>query len=170
LKPMRPQQHAALNRQNGDDKNADKADDQTLVRQPQRASSWDPSQSWRNRKADEKRFLTSLERRYLRDVFLSLEKSHKAFNEGFVVKPQGDRDVADTKLPPPLAKLVENGLINIERAGNEMRCCLTGPGIVAIKYWLLTKPPNFRLMFPRLYQQLTTTSEKGKIAAKINLK
>ncbi|MCB8877417.1 hypothetical protein [Acidisoma silvae] len=170
MKTMRPQQHAALNRQNTGKKNADKADEQTLVRRSPRASSWDPSHSWRNRRSDEKRFLTSLERRYLRDAFLSLEKSHKAFNEGFVVKPQGDRDVADTKLPPPLAKLVENGLINIEKSGNEMRCYLTNPGFAAIKYWLLTQPPNFRVMFPRLYQQLTTTSAKTKIAAKVSPK
>jgi hypothetical protein len=123
-----------------------------------RAPNWDPSHSWRSRKSDKPQFLSSLERRYLRDVLLALERSGMSFKNGFLIKPQGDRDLDEVKLPEPLAKLVLHGLITIQKAGNDLRCYLSGAGLQAVENWLLTKPPNFKLMFPRLYHQLTGKS------------
>jgi hypothetical protein len=154
LKPLRPHRYAATNQEGAGSDGRDQATNPSIGLRQKRATDWDPSSSWRTRKTDERRFLTSLERRYLRDVLLGLEKSDKAFHMGFVVKPQGGRSVADVKLPAPLGKLVVNGLITIENVHHEMRCYLTASGIVAVKNWLLGRPPNFRLMFPRLYQQL----------------
>lgn len=151
---MRPQRHAVTNPKGASDEGQDQAASSSINLRQKRASNWDPSSSWRTRRSDERRFLTSLERRYLRDVLLGLERSDKEFHKGFVVKPLGDRSVADVKLPAPLAKLVVNGLITIKNVGNEMRCYLTADGIVVVKNWLLLRPPNFKMMFPRLYFQL----------------
>jgi hypothetical protein len=123
-----------------------------------RAPNWDPSHSWRSRKSDKQQFLSSLERRYLRDVLLALERSGMSFKNGFLIKPQGDRHLDEVKLPKPLAKLVVHGLITVEKAGNDLRCYLSDAGLEAVENWLLTKPPNFKLMFPRLYHQLTGAS------------
>jgi hypothetical protein len=123
-----------------------------------RALNWDPSHSWRCRKSDMQQFLSSLERRYLRDVLLALESSGMAFKKGFLVKPQGNRDLDEVKLPDPLAKLVVHGLIAIEKVETDLRCYLSAAGLEAVENWLLTKPPNFKLMFPRLYRQLKIKS------------
>jgi hypothetical protein len=127
---------------------------ETLNVTQKRPISWEPSHSWRTRKADEPRFLSWLERRDLRDALLTLEKSRKAFKRGFLIKPQGDLDIGDVNLPSLLARLVINGLIIIDENGNQLRCCLTADGVVAVENWLRSKPPNFKAMFPRLYQQL----------------
>ncbi len=155
MKTVRPHLCAEINRKSVCNDGPSQAENQTSSLRQKRALSWDPSNSWRTRRADERRFLTSLERRYLRDVLLALERSDKAFRMGFVVKPQGDRNLMDVKLPAPLATLIVNGFITVVEVGNELRCYLTANGIVAVGNWLLSRPPNFKLMFPRLYQQLT---------------
>jgi hypothetical protein len=155
---LKPQRCGEMKRTNVAKDGPNKSESQTSNVRQKRVLSWDPSHSWRTRKADARPFLTSLERRYLRDVLLALERSDKAFRRGFVVKPQGDRNLTDVKPPAPLAKLVVNGLITIEEVGNELRCYLTDNGIVAVENWLRTKPPNFKLMFPRLYRQLTNAA------------
>ena len=50
---------------------------------------WSPELSWRNRGGSEKKFLSSLERRYLRDVLWALERSNKPVTSEFVLHPQG---------------------------------------------------------------------------------
>jgi hypothetical protein len=119
-------------------------------------SKWEPGRSWR-RQGSEKGFLSSLERRYLRDVLLALERSNKPFTSGFVVKPQGKRALTEVGLPRPLAKLVANGLINTVTADQQMNCFLTKRGLDGIRRWMAAKPPDFRLMFPNLYVELAET-------------
>jgi hypothetical protein len=118
-------------------------------------SSWDPARSWRNRQGSGKGFLSSLERRYLRDVLWALERSNKPFTNGFVLKPQGKRALTEVRLPGPLMKLVSNGLISVISADQHLYCILTQLGVDAIRSWMLAKPPDFQLMFPNLYLQLT---------------
>lgn len=122
------------------------------------ASTWSPGHSWRNRQAGKKTFLTSLERRYLRDVLWALERSNKPFMSEFVLILQGDRAREDVKLPAPLAKLVAKGLVEVDKCGEQLSCILTAEGLEGIENWMLARPPNFQLMFPNLYRQLAVRS------------
>jgi hypothetical protein len=70
------------------------------------------------------------------------------------VRPQGQRSLAEVRLPAPLAKLTVNRLVTIKSQGNVLRCYLTPVALQAVKNWMQSKPPNFRLMFPNLYRQL----------------
>jgi hypothetical protein len=124
-------------------------------RQPPLPIVWSPERSWRNRGGSEKKFLSSLERRYLRDVLWALERSNKPVSSEFVLNPQGDQSGCNVKLPAPLAKLVANGLVEVDKCGKRLSCILTTQGLEGIENWMLAKPPNFQLMFPSLYRQLT---------------
>jgi hypothetical protein len=158
LKKEKNRRISAANYPNPDLHSQSQKEERASGLRQKRAPNWDPSHSWRSRKSDKQQFLSSLERRYLRDVLLALERSGMSFKNGFLIKPQGNRDLDEVKLPEPLAKLVVHGLITIEKAGNDLRCYLSEAGLEAVENWLLTKPPNFKLMFPRLYHQLAGAS------------
>jgi hypothetical protein len=117
-------------------------------------ATWDLSDTWRYRQRDEVRFLSSSERRYLKDILARLERSDHDLNDGFPVRIMGRAYSSLDRIPRPLQGLAMRGLIEIVGSSTRTRGKLTARGVVAVRGWLMTKPPDFPVMFPKLYRAI----------------
>ena len=153
-------------RKDSDTRRADAKDvntsSRTRVAAVKKRATWDLSDTWRYRQRDEVRFLSSPERRYLKDALASLEKSSQNLTGKFPVKKVGRASSPPGRIPQPMLELLARGLVEIIADDKRGRGKLTARGVTVVREWLATKPPDFVVMFPKLYRAI---GEEGANAA-----
>jgi hypothetical protein len=117
-------------------------------------ASWDLSTTWRYRRKEVQRFLSSLERRYLKDALASLEQSGQDLTGTFPVRTLRPKPSRQDRFAKPLQDLVARGLVDVITGGKNWRGTLTQHGVSAVREWLSTKPPDLVALFPKLYRAL----------------
>ncbi len=117
-------------------------------------ATWDLSDTWRYRQRDEVRFLSSSERRYLKDILARLERSDHDLSGGFPIRIIGRVSSPLGRIPRPLQGLLARGLVEFIGSSYRRRGKLTARGVSAVRGWLMTKPPDFPVMFPKLYRAI----------------
>jgi hypothetical protein len=75
---------------------------------------------------------------------------------------QSRRSGGHPRLPQPMLELLARGLVEIIADDKRGRGKLTARGVTTVREWLATKPPDFVVMFPKLYRAI---GEEGANAA-----
>lgn len=119
-----------------------------------KSANWDLSATWRYRRKEAQQFLSSLERRYLKDALTSLEQSGQDLTGTFPVRALRPTSSRRYQFAQPLQNLVARGLVEVVAGGKTWRGTLTQNGISAVRAWLSTKPPDLLALFPKLYHAL----------------
>ena len=110
--------------------------------------------SWRRRGRATIVNFTSREQRFLRDRLQLFDEGGDAPALGIrLVRQAGARD-AVSRLPAPVRGLAEKGLLRVVRCRAAFCALFTLDGVAALRALLQTRPPDFVLLFPEIYDAL----------------
>ena len=110
--------------------------------------------SWRRRGRPPIAGFTPQEQRFLRDRLQVFDRGGEVPALGIrVVRLSATRDVV-SRLPAPARGLVQKGFLRVAKCGAGFCALFTLDGIVALRALLQSRPPDFELLFPGIYDAL----------------
>lgn len=110
--------------------------------------------SWRQRGRPAIVNFTLREQRFLRDHLQLFDRGGDVPVLGVrLVRQVSARDPV-SRLPATVRGLVQKGFLHVGRCGASFCALFTGDGVAALRALLQTRPPDFVLLFPEIYDAL----------------